>query len=115
MTVIYGIKNCDTVRKAIKWLNNQGIEYTFHDFRKDGIDEPTVHRWISAAGWETVLNKRGLSWRQLSDEDKKGIDDNKAMKLILENPTLVKRPVLVDQDEIHIGFNEDIYTKIFNR
>ncbi|MCF6235977.1 MAG: ArsC family reductase [Gammaproteobacteria bacterium] len=115
MTTIYGIKNCDTVRKAIKWLNNQGIEHTFHDFRKDGIDETTLHHWIASAGWETVLNKRGLSWRQLSDEDKKNIDDNKAMKLILENPTLVKRPVLAHQDEIYIGFNEDTYTKIFNK
>ncbi len=114
MTTIYGIKNCDTVRKAIKWLKDHDIEHRYHDFRKDGLDETIVQKWVTTAGWENIINKRGLSWRRLSDADKKDIDTDKAIKLILENPTLIKRPVLIYRNEMNIGFDAENYSRIFD-
>ena len=90
---VYGIKNCDTCRKALKWLDGEGIEHRFHDFRVDGLDAGDLARWMDAAGWETLLNRRGTTWRTLPEAEKDGIDAAKAAELILSNPTLIKRPV----------------------
>ncbi len=111
MVTVYGIKNCDTVRKALKWLEAQGVEHTFHDFRKDGLDEQTVVRWVEALGWESVLNKRSTTWKQLSDMDKSNLDGPKAVALMVANPTLIKRPVFDGNGLILNGFNTDVQAR----
>lgn len=114
MTTIYGISNCDTVRKAKRWLDDHGIDYRFHDFRKDGITREMVDTWCEAAGLETVLNKRGTTWRQLPDEIKNNADDEQLKALLCEQPTLIKRPVLEHNAAIHIGFKADVYNTLFD-
>lgn len=114
MTTIYGISNCDTVRKAKRWLDDHGIDYRFHDFRKDGITSEMVESWCEAKGFETVLNKRGTTWRQLADEIKNNADEEQLKALLCEQPTLIKRPVLEYNGAVHIGFKADAYQQIFD-
>lgn len=104
MLTVYGIKNCDTCRKALKWLSAEGIEHTFHDFRVDGLDAAKVTRWSDAVGWEKLLNRRGTTWRNLPDSDKDGVDAASAQTLMAGNPTLIKRPVFDDGTSILVGF-----------
>lgn len=113
MTKLYGIKNCDTVKKARKWLTEHAIEYTFHDFRQDGLDPAQLHAWSQAVGWETLLNRRGTTWRQLNQAERKDIDEDHALMLMHDLPTLIKRPVLEYQDEVVVGFAEKRYAEIF--
>jgi arsenate reductase len=114
MTTLYGIPNCDTVRKARKWLEAEGIDYQFHDFRKQGVTEDALRDWISQAGLDTVLNRRGTTWRKLPESDREGIDDTKAVALLMEHSSMVKRPVLqMDDGSIHIGFKPDMYSELF--
>ncbi len=103
---VYGIRNCDTCRKALKWLEAEGIEHRFHDFRADGLDAGDLARWAEAAGWETLLNRRGTTWRKLPDADREGVDGAKATKLMEANPTLIKRPVF-DRggSDVLVGFS----------
>ena len=101
MTILYGIKNCDTVRKARKWLEAQGIEYTFHDVRSDGLDKKDLSAWVKSVGWEVLLNRRGTTWRQLSDAEKESINEANAIQLKLAKPTLIKRPVLTHKQITH--------------
>ncbi|QDE31039.1 MULTISPECIES: ArsC family reductase [Shewanella] len=101
---LYGIKNCDTVRKARKWLEAEKINYTFHDFREDGLSETTVAQWANVVGWETLFNKRSTSFRNLTDAEKTDITQDKAIALMVQYPTLIKRPVLVNNDKILVGF-----------
>jgi len=110
---LYGIKNCDTVRKARQWLEAQGVEYDFHDFRADGLAEQELRAWVKAVCWETLLNRRGTTWRQLLDADKDGVDEAKAIQLMLAQPTLIKRPVLVCGKHTHVGFKADEYEALF--
>ncbi len=114
MTTLYGIKNCDTVRKARKWLDAKDIEYRFHDMRSDGLDKKELSAWAKAVGWETLLNRRGTTWRQLPDSDKDGVDETRAIQLMLDNPTLIKRPVLVHQNGILVGFKPAEYEVFFD-
>ena len=114
MTTLYGIPNCDTVRKARKWLEAQGIDYQFHDFKKQGVTEEALRDWISQAGIDTVLNRRGTTWRKLPESDREGIDETKAIALLMEHSSMVKRPVLqMDDGSIHIGFKPDMYSELF--
>lgn len=115
MITLYGIKNCDTVKKARRWLDDQGIDYRFHDFREDGLDEAQLQRWLDELGWETLLNKRSTSWKALSVEAREGMDSASAMKAILATPTLIKRPVLDTGDKRHTGFSSGNYQSIFNQ
>ncbi len=115
MTTLYGIKNCDTVRKARKWLASNDITYTFHDLRADGLNEATLRGWTEAASWEALLNRRGTTWRQLPETQRDGIGEEKAIQLMLENPTLIKRPVLTTDDQTHVGFKFADYETIFQR
>lgn len=114
MTTLYGIKNCDTVRKARQWLGSTGIEYTFHDFRIDGLNKKDLHTWIKAVGWEVLFNKRGTTWRQLPEKDKVTLDEGTAIKLMLAHPTLIKRPVLIHGKTIHVGFKPAEYKALFS-
>lgn len=106
---LYGIKNCDTVRKARKWLAAQGVDIDFHDFREQGLTAQTLQQWVAQAGWEALLNKRSTSFRALAETEKNDLDEAKAITLMLANPTLIKRPVLMDEQHLLIGFNAAEY------
>ncbi|MDH3325598.1 MAG: ArsC family reductase [Gammaproteobacteria bacterium] len=119
MTTLYGIPNCDTIKKARRWLDDNNIEFEFHNFKKDGLDPSLLDRWFKDIGWEVLLNKRGTTWRKLDDSIKNTVDETSAKVIMLENPSIIKRPVL-DLDTTksnstkHVGFNESEYTKIFS-
>ncbi len=113
MTRLYGISNCDTVRKAKKWLDSKHIAYQFHDFRKDGLTRKQLIQWCKELGWENLLNKRGTTWRNLPDEAKNTITQDKAINIMLEQPAIIKRPVLDLGKRRVIGFNEKEYKGIF--
>lgn len=112
-TTVYGISNCDTVRKARKWLDSQQIAHQFYDFRKDGLDAQTITNWLQQIEWTALFNKRSTTYRQLSDEQKSNLDQHTAITLMLEHPTLVKRPVLVTPTQLVVGFNEKTYQATF--
>ncbi len=110
---IYGIKNCDTMKKAFTWLGERDVEYIFHDYKKLGIDADTLERWCNALGWEKVLNRAGTTFRKLPDEDKTELDQAKAIALMVANPSMVKRPI-VDRDGQYIaGFKPDLFSDFF--
>jgi Spx/MgsR family transcriptional regulator len=113
MITIYGIKNCDTMKKARAWLDAAGIAYRFHDYKAEGIDAALLRGWVDASGWETLLNRAGTSFRQLPDADKQAIDADKAVALMLRNPSMIKRPVLVGDAELLIGFKPELYRAFF--
>ena len=112
--ILYGISNCDTVKKAKNWLDKQNIDYSFHDFRKQGLDAETINGWLETVAWDKILNKRSTSWRNLDASVQQGIDKNNLVQLLVENPTLIKRPVMQVNGIITIGFNADTYRGIFN-
>lgn len=112
MITLYGIKNCDTVKKARRALEAQHTEYAFHDFRADGLVKADITRWLKNTDWETLLNQRSTSWRKLSDDQKSNINESKAIALMLENPTLIKRPILESSADILVGFKEGNYKNI---
>jgi arsenate reductase len=112
--VVYGIDTCDQVRKARAWLRAQGVAFRFHDFRADGLDAALLARWMGHLPWDALLNRRGTTWRQLDPQRKASVvDQSSATELMLENPTLVKRPVLEAGDRIVVGFSEPIYRNLF--
>ncbi len=106
---LYGIPNCDTVKKARTWLDAQGVAYDFHDYKKAGIDEPRLRGWVGELGWETVLNRAGTTFRKLPDDAKAGLDADKAIALMLEQPSMIKRPILDLGDRRIAGFKPEIY------
>jgi len=112
-TTLYGIPNCDTVKKARKWLETNAIEYRFHDFRKDGINSDLIRQWLQTQSWEILLNKRGTTWRQLPDAQKEGVDEAKAIELMVAHPALIKRPVTVHGKQIGVGFREQDFQALF--
>ena len=105
MIDVYGIHNCDTVKKARAWLDAQGIEYAFHDYKKDGADPAKLERWVAEKGWETVLNRRGTTFRQLPDASKADIDAGKAVRLMAAYPSTIKRPVVEHPAGLLVGFD----------
>ena len=111
--VLYGIKNCDTVKKARRWLDVHQIEYTFHDFRTDGLNKKMLKDFLKQVDWEILLNMRGTTWRNLSENQRNDIDKHKALDLMLEFPAIIKRPVLNHNNELSVGFNESQYIKDF--
>jgi len=111
--LIYGIPNCDTVKRARKWLDDEGISYQFVNFKKDGIKTGDVSRWIEQAGADIVLNKRGTTWRKLSPEQQAYGTNEKLIELICEQPSLVKRPVLENGSTLNTGFKPGIYEELF--
>ncbi len=104
MTTLYGIKNCDTVKKARKWLDANGSDYTFHDFRVDGLSAEQVQSWVEPLGWEALVNKRSTTWKQLDDSTKAALNNASVIEVILESPTLIKRPLLDVDGAISVGF-----------
>ena len=110
MTItLYGIKACDTMKKARTWLDEHGVAYNFHDYKALGIDRARLERWVGEAGWETVLNRAGTTFRKLPDSDKTEIDAQKAIGLMLAQPSMIKRPVLDLGDRLLVGFKPDAY------
>jgi Spx/MgsR family transcriptional regulator len=109
MLTLYGIKNCDTVKKARTWLAAQNRPYRFHDFRADGMDLALLEKFAAAIGWEALLNRRGTTWRRLREDQREGVDRDKALALMLEYPTLIKRPVLDTGTTILAGFSPEDY------
>ena len=109
---LYGIKNCDTVKKARKWLDNNSVPYTFHDFRVDGINKTLVNNFLKQIDIETLINKRGTTWRKLSDKEKEIKNKTQAIELLIENPTIIKRPVIDVNKKYYIGFCDDTYKTI---
>lgn len=113
MITLYGIPNCDTVSKARKWLASNNIEYQFHNFKKDGLTEATLSNWIKELGWEVLLNKRGMTWRKLPDDSKTDVDQEKATAIMLDNTSIIKRPVLDVDGKIYVGFKPEQYQELF--
>jgi arsenate reductase len=106
LITVYGIKNCDTCRKARKWLDAQGIEHQYHDFREDGLDNKSLTEWVKTVGWETLLNRRGTTWRKLPEAAREGLTPDGATALMLDNPTLIKRPVFDMGGSYAVGFSK---------
>ena len=107
--IMYGIKNCDTIKKARNWLDDHGVAYTFHDYKAAGIDSATLDGWIGKLGWEVLLNKAGTTFKKLPDADKAGIDADKAKALMIAQPSMIKRPVLDFDGKLLVGFKPEQY------
>ena len=108
---IYGIKNCDTMKKARAWLDSHGVAYDFHDYKTEGIAKDKLKGWSDELGWETLLNRAGTTFRKLSDSDKDGLNERKALALMLAQPSMIKRPVLNLGGKLLVGFMPDIYAR----
>ncbi len=114
MTVtIFGIKNCDTMKKARIWLDGHKVPHAFHDYKVSGIDKPTLEGWAKKVGWEILLNRAGTTFRKLPDVDKEGITEKKAIALMLAQPSMIKRPVLEAKGKLTVGFKPEEYKKLF--
>jgi len=109
--VVYGIPNCDTVKKARDWLDAKGLAYTFHDYKKLGADPAKLADWVAAAGWEVLLNRAGTTFRKLPDTDKQGLDATKAITLMAANPSCIKRPVVEHPGGLLVGFKPDLWAQ----
>ena len=114
MIVLYGIPNCDTVRKARKWLADHGVDYRFHDFRKDGLDPAALRRWAKAVGWEILLNRRGQTWRKLDPAVREAMNEDTALEWMAKEPTLIKRPVVETDDGVLVGFDPAVWEQTFS-
>ncbi len=113
MVTVFGIKNCDTVRKARRWLDGHAVEYSFHDVRSDGLSRAQLESWVQTLGWENLLNRRGTTWRKLPEAVRDNINKRVAVKLMLEQPAIIKRPVLDLDNSLHLGFSEETWTNLF--
>ncbi|BBO28329.1 arsenate reductase [Alteromonas sp. I4] len=111
--VMYGIPNCDTIKKAKTWLAEKNLEFTFHDYRKQGVPQDTLQQALDVLGWEALLNKRGTTYRQLSDEQKASVSADTALALLIEHPAMIKRPLLQVEQNFHVGFKAAQYEEIF--
>lgn len=113
--VIYGIKNCDTMKKARAWLEQKGVAYQFHDYKVAGVERARLEGWIGKVGWETLLNRAGTTFRKLPDKDKEGLTETKAVVLMLANPSMIKRPVLEVGGKLLVGFKPENYEAVLAR
>ncbi|GLK77890.1 arsenate reductase [Methylopila jiangsuensis] len=113
MVELYGIKTCDTVRKARAWLDARSVAYTFHDFKAEGASPERLAAWAGEVGWETLLNRAGTTFRKLPDDDKAGLDEARALALMAAHPTLIKRPVVEGAGRLLVGFRPEIYEAAF--
>jgi arsenate reductase len=109
---LHGIRNCDTMKKAWTWLDQHGIAYDFHDYKKQGIDRARLEGWVRRLGWEALLNRSGTTFRKLSDADRQGIDEAKAITLMLAQPSMIRRPVLEADGRLLVGFKPEVYAEL---
>ena len=115
MTItIYGIKNCDTMKKARAWLDGHGVAYDFHDYRAEGVAKDKLKQWSDELGWETLLNRAGTTFRKLPEADKEGLNEKKALALMLAQPSMIKRPVIEKGARLLVGFKPEEYIKAFS-
>ena len=113
---IYGIKNCDTMKKARVWLDKHGVDYSFHDYKAVGIEKDRLATWSKEVGWETLLNRAGTTFRKLPDDDKEGLTEKKALALMLAQPSMIKRPVLdLGRGRLLVGFKPEAYEKALGK
>jgi arsenate reductase (glutaredoxin) len=110
---LYGIKNCDTMKKARTWLDDRSVAYAFHDYKASGIDRATLAGWVAEHGWQTILNRAGTTFRKLPDADRDGIDEGRAIDLMLTQPSMIKRPVLDLGGRTLVGFKPEVYATAF--
>ena len=113
MITIYGIKNCDTMKRARAWLDGHKVQYAFHDYKASGIDKPTLEGWIGKVGWEVLLNRAGTTFKKLPYADKENVTERKAIALMLAQPSMIKRPVLEAKGKLTVGFQPETYKKLF--
>ena len=111
-TTLHGIRNCDTMKKAWTWLDQNGIGYNFHDYKKQGINRATLEAWVEKVGWEVLLNRAGTTFKKLPEQDKKAIDATKAVDLMLAQPSMIKRPVLEIDGRLIVGFKPEVYASL---
>ena len=110
--MLYGIKNCDTMKKARAWLEEHDVEYAFHDYKLEGIDKTKLQEWIAVVGWEKLLNRAGTTFRKLPDAQKQDLDEKRAIALMLEQPSMIKRPVLERGRKLLVGFSPEAYSAL---
>ncbi|HET9862466.1 MAG TPA: ArsC family reductase [Steroidobacteraceae bacterium] len=111
-TIVYGIRNCDTMKKARAWLDAHRVAYEFHDYKAQGIDRATLEHWAKRVGWETLLNRAGTTFRKLPDKDKQAVDEKRAIALMLQQPSMIKRPVLERGSTLMVGFSPEKYASL---
>lgn len=111
--ILYGIPNCDTMKKARAWLDAHGVTYDVHDYRRQGIDAALIAPWVARLGWEALLNRAGTTFRKLPETDKQGLDADRAVALMVDHPAMIRRPVLIDGERIELGFKPDRYAALF--
>ena len=109
---LYGIRNCDTMKKAWTWLDQAGVDYLFHDYKKQGIEAATLRRWAGQVGWETLLNRSGATFRKLPEAARRDLDEARALELMLAQPSMIKRPVLDADGRILVGFKPEVYAAV---
>src|SRR5688500_13689091 len=109
---LYGIRNCDTMKKAWTFLDAKGVAYRFHDYKKEGIDRATLEGWVRQLGWETLLNRSGTTFRRLPEAERQDLDEGKAVALMLAQPSMIKRPVLEKDGKLTVGFNPQTYAEL---
>ena len=114
MVTMYGIKNCDTIKKARAWLEQAGVDYVFHDYKKDGLPPALLDGWLQELGYEALLNKRGTTWRKVDESVRDSIDEASARALMLDNPSIIKRPLLDTGTQKVLGFSADEYAALFS-
>ena len=116
MTVtMFGIKNCDTMKKARTWLDQHGVAYRFHDYKAEGIDRAHLQRWCTEAGWETVLNRAGTTFKKLPEPDRQDLTEEKAIALMLAQPSMIKRPVVELEGDLIVGFKPEVFAARFDQ
>ncbi len=115
MVTLYGIKNCDTMKKARTWLDSHGVAYEFHDYKSAGIDQARLERWCAEKGWETLLNRAGMTFRRLPDEHKSPLNERRAIALMMQHTSMIKRPVLESGTRLLVGFKPDEYQTLATR
>jgi arsenate reductase len=112
---IYGIKNCDTMKKAFAWLDAHGVEYAFHDYKRAGVPADRLAAWAKSAGWERLVNTRGPTWRKIPEESRSGLDETRALKLLQQHSSAIKRPVLEYGKTVLVGFDAAEYARAFDQ
>jgi Spx/MgsR family transcriptional regulator len=112
VVALYGIPNCDTMKKARAWLHAHGVDYRFHDYKREGLDETRLRAWVAELGWEALVNRRGTTWRKLPEDVREGMDAEAAIRIMLESPSIIRRPVLDTGEVRHAGFSETDYERL---
>jgi Spx/MgsR family transcriptional regulator len=113
---VYGIRNCNTVKKALAWLDARGVDYRFHDLKRQGLPPELLDDWIARLGWEALINRRGQTWRRLDARQRENLDADGARRVMLENPSIIRRPLLLTEDgNLHLGFSDAVYERLLQQ